>query len=173
MWVWNWREGNKERGEGRGHYVGRGPDSPLGNPFKIGRDGPREEGIEKYRGWLRGIVKRGRGEDGGLKMADGGLISPLSSSDEEREKTTEARAWERLIELKEVAERGDLNLLCYCKPLACHADVIKACIEWLMKQGAVQTNAQEVQSPRVQGPKSSELCAIALERNQEVEGQVL
>jgi len=31
-------------------YVGR--PSPLGNPFAIGRDGTREEVIEKYRAWL-------------------------------------------------------------------------------------------------------------------------
>ena len=31
-------------------YVGR--PSPFGNPFKIGRDGTREEAIDKYRCWL-------------------------------------------------------------------------------------------------------------------------
>jgi len=31
-------------------YVGR--PTPLGNPFAIGRDGTREQVIEKYRDWL-------------------------------------------------------------------------------------------------------------------------
>lgn len=31
-------------------YVGRG--NPLGNPFVIGKDGTRDEVIEKYQNWL-------------------------------------------------------------------------------------------------------------------------
>ncbi len=38
-------------------YIGRPcrghRDEGWGNPFKIGRDGNREEVIEKYRAWLR------------------------------------------------------------------------------------------------------------------------
>lgn len=33
-------------------YIGR--PSKWGNPFVIGRDGTREEVIEKYRAWLNG-----------------------------------------------------------------------------------------------------------------------
>lgn len=33
-------------------YIGRGSDSVWGNPFLIGRDGTRQEVIEKYRVWL-------------------------------------------------------------------------------------------------------------------------
>lgn len=32
-------------------YIGR--PSKWGNPFAIGKDGTREEVIEKYRGWLQ------------------------------------------------------------------------------------------------------------------------
>jgi hypothetical protein len=32
-------------------YIGRG--GPFGNPFKIGRDGTREQVIEKFESWLR------------------------------------------------------------------------------------------------------------------------
>ncbi|MFA5347055.1 MAG: DUF4326 domain-containing protein [Methanoregula sp.] len=32
-------------------YIGR--PSPFGNPFSIGKDGSREEVIEKYRQWLQ------------------------------------------------------------------------------------------------------------------------
>lgn len=31
--------------------------------------------------------------------------------------------------LKEWSERGDINLVCFCAPLACHCDVIKSIIE--------------------------------------------
>lgn len=33
-------------------YIGRGKGSPWGNPFVIGRDGTREEVIDKYHGWI-------------------------------------------------------------------------------------------------------------------------
>ena len=39
-------------------YIGRAnprnglPQSPFANPFKVGKDGTREECIEKYREWL-------------------------------------------------------------------------------------------------------------------------
>jgi hypothetical protein len=33
-------------------YIGRGPNSVWGNPFEIGKDGTRDEVVEKYRQWL-------------------------------------------------------------------------------------------------------------------------
>ena len=47
--------GNKHHGD-TGVYVGRG--SPLGNLYKIGEDGTREEVIEKYREWLQFKILR-------------------------------------------------------------------------------------------------------------------
>jgi hypothetical protein len=41
---------NQKRYQGPGVNVGR--PSGLGNPFVIGRDGGRDEVIEKYRVWL-------------------------------------------------------------------------------------------------------------------------
>ena len=35
-------------------FIGR--PSPLGNPYKIGYDGSREEVIEKYRRWLQDAI---------------------------------------------------------------------------------------------------------------------
>ncbi|OYV75010.1 MAG: hypothetical protein B7Z66_14450 [Chromatiales bacterium 21-64-14] len=37
-------------------YVGRG--HPLGNPYRIGQDGTREEVIEQYRTWLEDALRR-------------------------------------------------------------------------------------------------------------------
>lgn len=47
---------NATKYKGPGIYIGRKAgrwkESPLGNPFKIGRDGHRGEVIAKYREWL-------------------------------------------------------------------------------------------------------------------------
>jgi hypothetical protein len=36
-----------------------------------------------------------------------------------------------LQRLLELARKGPLTLICWCAPKACHADVIKACLEWM------------------------------------------
>lgn len=63
-------------------YIGR--SSIWGNPFVIGRDGTREQVIEKYRLLL----------------------------------STRQDLLDRLHELK------GKRLACYCKPLACHGDIL-------------------------------------------------
>lgn len=68
-------------------YIGR--PSKWGNPFAIGRDGNREEVIEKYRAWV---------------LTQQHLINALH-------------------ELK------GKTLGCYCKPAACHGDVLKELAE--------------------------------------------
>lgn len=83
-----------------GQYVGR--PSILGNPFVIGRDGTREEVVEKYRRWLWGQTQR-RG-----------------------------KVYQKLLELKEKAIVEDLNLICWCAPKPCHADILKGASEWLL-----------------------------------------
>jgi hypothetical protein len=75
-------------------YIGR--PSLFGNPFSIGRDGSREEVIERYRAYFLERVAR-----------------------DERF----ARAVEGL--------RGRV-LGCWCRPLACHGDVI---VEYLERGG--------------------------------------
>lgn len=73
-------------------YIGR--PSKWGNPFKIGRDGTREEVISKYEAYI---------------MTQPKLIEALS-------------------------ELEGKVLGCYCKPLACHGDILKIMIEselWL------------------------------------------
>lgn len=39
-------------------YVGR--PTPLGNPFRIGRDGTREEVVRKYEAWFRERIRSNR-----------------------------------------------------------------------------------------------------------------
>lgn len=78
-------------------YIGR--PSLLGNPFHVGKDGTRNEVIEKYRVWLRGEYKK-RGEV----------------------------YWE-LVRLAKLSLTSDIALACWCAPLACHGDVVRIAVE--------------------------------------------
>ena len=73
-------------------YIGRG--SIWGNPFVIGKDGSREEVIEKYRGYFNN------------KISNDSLF------------------------FNETLNLKNKILGCFCKPLACHGDVI---VEFLEK----------------------------------------
>ena len=66
-------------------YVGRGYGSCWGNPFRVGKDGTREEVIEKFEDYA---IKRLTREPDWLE--------PLRGKD----------------------------LVCWCFPKACHADVL-------------------------------------------------
>ncbi len=86
-------------------YVGRGKGSVLGNPFKMRNEGEREQVVQKYRSWLWRQIQ-------------------LQNKEVIRE----------LARLANLAKRGDLELACWCKPKACHGDVLKACIEWMLTE---------------------------------------
>lgn len=59
---------NKKTYRGEGVYIGR--PSLLGNPFKIGQHGTREEVVQRYKAWLwRQIQLRGEVCDLKQKMA--------------------------------------------------------------------------------------------------------
>ena len=78
----------------------------LGNPYVIGKDGTRQEVIERYRTWLwRQIEPRGE-------------------------------VYRELQRLAAKAREGDLILICWCKrpdrQIACHGDVVKRAIEYLL-----------------------------------------
>ena len=89
-----------------GRKCGKFEGSILGNPFKLGRDGSRDEVVEKYRQWLWKEINR-KGE-----------------------------IWQELLELLEKYKLwGDMVLVCWCAPQACHGDVIKRCLEWMIKEG--------------------------------------
>ena len=77
-------------------YIGRG--SEWGNPFKIGKDGTREEVIEKYEEWLLEI-----------RSAPNNAIRPS------------------LVRAKIFLK--DKILGCFCKPKACHGDILKQFVD--------------------------------------------
>ena len=101
---------NQRNFRGEGVYIGRRmkdiPGSPLRNDFRIGPDGSRDEVVTRYRAWLRREIKRGKGP-----------------------------ALDELRRLVGIAQAGqDLRLVCWCAPSACHGDVLKAAIIWMLKQ---------------------------------------
>lgn len=83
-------------------YIGR--PLPLGNPFKIGSDGGRDEVIEKYRNWL-------------VNRLTGACFSDTDTVAE----------FDRLC--RKYEDERVLRLSCWCAPLRCHGDVIADLIE--------------------------------------------
>jgi len=80
-----------------------GRPSPLGNPFVIGQDGSRAHVIRQYEEWLRQRIA----------SREPAVVNEMN------------RLWR-------LAQRGDLTLVCWCAPQACHGDVVK---RWLDNRG--------------------------------------
>jgi len=115
-------------------YIGRAngqlPHSPLANPFILGKDGApfgdseaaRQDVINKFRKWLWPQIKQWRetGEMTEAVMALKDLAIPQGSA---------SRC--------AVKEHQTVILTCWCKPEACHGDVIDSCVQWLISQDLV------------------------------------
>ena len=71
-------------------YVGR--PSKFGNPFTIGKDGSREEVIQKFEAWLF--------------VADENSSPPM------------------LITIDDLRSLRGKDLVCWCAPEACHAQIL-------------------------------------------------
>jgi len=85
-------------------YIGRG--TIFGNKFVIGKDGDREEVVEKYKQDLRNAWKN-----------------------------NEKIKFEILKLVKYVKDGYILVFICSCKPKLCHGDVLKYVIETLISKG--------------------------------------
>lgn len=86
---------NRRKVGGRGEYVGR--PNPLGNPFKLERESDRDAVIERYEVWLKQRIAA-------------------------RDRTV----GDELNRLYRIArDEGELDLVCWCAPRRCHADVIR------------------------------------------------
>lgn len=94
---------NRHQFSGKGEYVGR--PGALGNPYEIGKDGTRDEVVEKYGPWLR------------REWVKGGMVKAA------------------LLKLVGLAKMGDLHLVCSCKPKRCHGDILKQVVETLVSKG--------------------------------------
>lgn len=80
----------------RGYGYYIGRPSPLGNPFLVDRKTSRHEAMSKYREWLLERLK-----------AD----NPTSKA--------------FMVLVNHYKENGELTLICWCSPLACHGEVIR------------------------------------------------
>ena len=89
-----------------GEYIGR--PSPLGNPFIIGEHGKRKEVILHYHIWL----------------------TELWNNEHHHPALTELH---RLAKIER--DEGNLNLICWCAPQACHGDIIKDFIGFINTTG--------------------------------------
>ena len=74
----------------------------LGNPFPLTKY-TRSESLVLYRKWLW-----------------------------EQMQKPESKAYQAMLDLAEMAVIDNLCLVCCCKPLACHGDIVKAAIEWMI-----------------------------------------
>jgi hypothetical protein len=94
---------NRKTYRGEGVYIGR--PSPLGNPYRIGEDGSRDEVIAKYRVWLWQQIRQ------------------------------QGDTYHELFRLTEIARNSDLYLICWCKQIdrevGCHGDILKSAITWI------------------------------------------
>ena len=86
---------NRNNWTGEGFYVGR--PSPLANPFKIEGDQTREIVLQRYGAMLKSAITK----------RDAQIITALHN-----------------IEAY-LQEHGKCNLICYCSPKPCHADIIR------------------------------------------------
>lgn len=127
---------HEDKWTGKSDYIGR--PSVLGNPFVIGRDGDRKTIMGKYRTWLWGIVKELQGtarEDARPTAITDALTARAKCClrrGELADPDLRLAVWLSLQGLLRRAQAGEaLNLVCYCKPLDCHGDVIQKCLEWL------------------------------------------
>lgn len=78
--------------------------SVLGNRFVMKTEADREKVIEEYRKWLWEQVKA-RGE-----------------------------VWSELMKIGDLVRAGgEIELVCWCAPKACHGDVIRRCVLWMMQ----------------------------------------
>lgn len=95
-------------------YIGRAngsylAESPLANPFIIGRDGDRALVIQKYRVWLWHNLK---------SWKETGIVNPVV---------------EELLRIRDRVLNGEnLFLSCWCAPESCHGDIIIKAVHWLI-----------------------------------------
>jgi hypothetical protein len=119
--------------QGAVDYIGR--ESVLANPFVVGRDGPRSRVMRRYRDLLWQIVQQGKAGDfrdqpPALQEFALGCIRERRVS----ESGYRQAVWEALEGLRRrLAVGQSLNLMCYCKPLACHGDVLARYLKWAVR----------------------------------------
>ena len=95
------------RRNGRVAGVYVGRPSIFGNPYAIGPDGSRHDVVAKYRVWLREQYRH----DGAIRRAL------------------------RKLAIRYITD-GQLTLVCWCAPQACHAEVIRDAVLGIVQRGS-------------------------------------
>lgn len=85
-------------------YIGRG--SPLGNPWPITAAASRATVIAKYQDWIQEKITAG---DGSVMLALANIANRHQAGE-------------------------SIRLVCFCKPQACHGDIIKDVIMKALSQ---------------------------------------
>lgn len=106
-------------------YIGRG--TPLGNNWShvSGTQaqylvGSRQEAVDQYRHWMWNEIQSGKGS-----------------------------VLDALKQIKERVSQGEkVNLACSCTPEACHGDVVKNAVEYLVQQDKIKTHETSPNSQR-------------------------
>lgn len=116
--------------------------SVLGNPYEMSRDeSNRDLVVESYRHWLFANIKywldaKSRGipkslwlhiDPTKLAIAEGLRIAPTWKQ------FTVAQIESEFTRLCYEATQRDINLICWCFPKACHADVLRSALIWYHK----------------------------------------
>lgn len=112
----------------------------LGNPFMMKHgEADREKVVEAYRRWLWANIKLAReGRNEIISITQYALKHNLKIAGKFKSPSSQQIVAE-LKRLYQLLKQGrNLRLLCHCKQsgeeILCHADVIKACLEWKLEQ---------------------------------------
>jgi hypothetical protein len=110
------------RKNSKGEYVGRAnktfgvKESSLANSFPLNKEREREYVIEMYKHWLESVLTVD-GEDNPVRI--------------------------ELNRLRNIyLETGELNLVCWCHPKRCHAEIIREFLLEEIKNGQVETKME-------------------------------
>lgn len=106
---------NRRTYSGPGYYIGR--PSIFGNPFSMADKNDLEERTEVIKQYRKHL---------GILLRDNEIARLLRDN---------KMAQDEIRRLVRLAQKSDLNLVCWCAPLACHGDVLKECIESLISTG--------------------------------------
>lgn len=116
--------------------IDRCKQSNLGNPFYMSvkeSDEERKAVIRAFKMYLwQSIQLVEKGE--GYKKAEVDVIAKKCGVRFYRVAARTAKSVVDAIEeirLEDSSNKKDVALLCWCKPQACHGDVISSCIDWM------------------------------------------
>jgi len=94
----------KRISEGPNIYCGRG--SPLGNPYRMKGPYDRDRVCDEYEKYFDHCVK---------VIGDKGMVNQLNK-------------------IATLANKGDVNIVCFCAPKRCHCETIKRHVEEQMQE---------------------------------------